>query len=121
MPHAHAHARVRTNAYAHARACILERVHVPRASTAHTYIRLVSVPLRRRATHVHAHAYVYAPLQARHAPSQLPSGLPFRCTQGPGDLLLLPPLWGHATKNLGFNIGIGDLYCDSRLANQARK
>ena len=91
------------------------------ARALHTHIRLVSVPLRRRATHVHAHAYVYAPLQARHAPSQLPSGLPFRCTQGPGDLLLLPPLWGHATKNLGFNIGIGDLYCDSRLANQARK
>lgn len=83
--------------------------------------------------------------EQQHAPKQLPAGLPLRCTQGPGDMLLLPPLWGHtgrwkrspppstrakdqepvrfatrhATKNLGFNIGIGDLFCDARTANQS--
>ena len=31
-----------------------------------------------------------------------------RCTQGPGDMLVLPAAWGHATRNHGFNIGIGD-------------
>ena len=56
--------------------------------------------------------------ETRKAPAELPSGLPFRCSQGPGDMMLVPPMWGHATKNLGFNIGIGDLFCDARLANQ---
>ena len=49
----------------------------------------------------------------------MPRGLPFTCTQGPGDMLLLPSHWGHATKNLGFNLGIGDLYCDVRFANRS--
>ena len=30
-----------------------------------------------------------------------------------------PPASRHATKNLGFNIGIGDLFCDARTANQS--
>ena len=47
----------------------------------------------------------------------LPSELPLRCTQGPGDMLLLPAYWGHATINRGFTIGIGNLYCDRLLAN----
>lgn len=47
----------------------------------------------------------------------LPEGLPLRCTQGPGDLLLLPAHWGHATVNSAFALGIGNLYCDTRLAN----
>ena len=47
----------------------------------------------------------------------LPAELPLRCTQGPGDMLLLPGHWGHATVNAGFNLGIGNLYCDSINAN----
>ena len=47
----------------------------------------------------------------------LPPGLPLRCAQGPGDMLLLPGHWGHATINSGFAIGIGNLYCDSVNAN----
>jgi len=41
---------------------------------------------------------------------RLPAGLPLRCTQAPGDLLLLPDTWGHATLNRGFNLGVGNLY-----------
>lgn len=51
------------------------------------------------------------------ATRSIPSGLPLRCTQGPGDMLLLPGHWGHATINSGFAIGIGNLYCDTLLAN----
>jgi len=47
----------------------------------------------------------------------LPPGLPLRCTQGPGDMILLPRHWGHATVNRRFSMGIGDLYCDRELAN----
>ena len=36
--------------------------------------------------------------------------------QGPGDLILLPPQWGHATINRRFTAGIGDLYCEQRQA-----
>ncbi len=51
------------------------------------------------------------------SPSQLPAGLPMRCTQGPGDMMLLPHGWGHATVNDKFNLGIGNLFCDRDLAN----
>ena len=53
----------------------------------------------------------------QHATRRLPGELPLKCTQGPGDMLLLPPHWGHATINDGFAIGIGNLYCDAVLAN----
>ena len=55
----------------------------------------------------------------RHAPRDLPagSGMPFRCTQGPGDMVLVPYHWGHATVNEAFSIGIGDLFCDTRLGS----
>ena len=36
----------------------------------------------------------------------LPIGLPMRCKQEPGDLILLPGKWGHATINDGFNVGM---------------
>lgn len=41
-----------------------------------------------------------------------PRGMPLRCTQGPGDMLLVPAQWGHATVNRRFTLGIGDLFCD---------
>ena len=53
----------------------------------------------------------------RGARAQLPAGLPLQCTQGPGDMLLLPANWGHATANSAFAIGVGNLYCDVRSAN----
>jgi hypothetical protein len=51
------------------------------------------------------------------AKSQLPAGLPLRCVQGPGDMLILPSTWGHATINSGFNLGIGNLFCDRAMTN----
>ena len=45
-----------------------------------------------------------------------PLGELCRRVQGPGDLILLPPQWGHATINRRFTAGIGDLYCDQRQA-----
>jgi hypothetical protein len=55
----------------------------------------------------------------RHAPRDLPggAGMPFRCTQGPGDMLVVPNHWGHATINEAFSIGIGDLFCDRLLSS----
>lgn len=55
----------------------------------------------------------------RHAPRDLPSGagMPFRCVQGPGDMVVVPNHWGHATINEAFSIGIGDLFCDSLLSS----
>ena len=47
----------------------------------------------------------------------LPAPLPLQCTQGPGDLILVPPRWGHATINDRFAIGMGNLYCDVLFAN----
>jgi hypothetical protein len=54
-----------------------------------------------------------------HAPRDLPRGaeMPFRCTQGPGDIVVVPNHWGHATVNEAFSIGIGDLFCDSLLSS----
>jgi len=38
---------------------------------------------------------------------------PYECTQRPGDLFLVPRMYGHATLNEhGFAIGIGSLYVD---------
>ena len=42
----------------------------------------------------------------------LPAGFPLRCTQRPGDVLILPPLWGHATANDAFSLGFGFLFDD---------
>lgn len=52
-----------------------------------------------------------------HAPRDLPAGagMPLRCTQGPGDMVIMPSHWGHATINEAFSIGVGDLFCDTRL------
>ena len=42
----------------------------------------------------------------------LPPQFPLRCTQEPGDVLLLPGLWGHATVNLApFVLGFSQLWC----------
>jgi len=38
---------------------------------------------------------------------KMPEGLPVTCVQGPGDMMVVPPQWGHATINHGFNIGVG--------------
>ena len=35
----------------------------------------------------------------RLARGRLPPHLPLKCSQGPGDMLLLPSGWGHATIN----------------------
>ena len=48
---------------------------------------------------------------------KMPEGLPVTCVQGPGDMMVVPPQWGHATINHGFNIGVGDLFCDVRMSN----
>ena len=56
-------------------------------------------------------------LAAQKAEGALPPELPLRCTQGPGDMLLLPGHWSHATVNSAFTIGIGNLYCDALFAN----
>ena len=47
----------------------------------------------------------------------LPPDLPLKCTQGPGDMMIVPGHWGHATVNSGFTIGTGNLYCDGVNAN----
>ncbi|KAL1504932.1 hypothetical protein AB1Y20_008699 [Prymnesium parvum] len=51
------------------------------------------------------------------ARARLPSYLPLRCSQGPGDMMLLPFGWGHATINLGFSVGVGNLFCDKWQMN----
>jgi hypothetical protein len=39
----------------------------------------------------------------------------YTCLQRPGDVILLPRSYGHATINpLGFTVGVGHLYVDSR-------
>ena len=43
----------------------------------------------------------------------IPRGLPLRCTQHPGDALILPPRWGHTTVNEGFGIGVSILWWDA--------
>ena len=45
--------------------------------------------------------------------------MPLKCTQGPGDMLLVPAQWGHATVNRRFTLGIGDLYCDIFAMNSS--
>lgn len=47
----------------------------------------------------------------------LPQGLPMVCAQGPGDMLLLPAVWGHSTVNKKFTVGTGNIFCDTRLAH----
>jgi hypothetical protein len=41
------------------------------------------------------------------------------CTQNAGDLMLLPPQWGHSTLNPGFVIGYGNLWNDAQSAKTA--
>jgi len=55
----------------------------------------------------------------KHAPRDLPAGagLPIRCAQGPGDMVVVPHHWGHATVNDAFSVGVGDLFCDTRLSH----
>ena len=54
-----------------------------------------------------------APSQAR-----LPQGLPLRFTQRAGDLVIVPPQWGHSTlSDGGFTLGLGVLWCDQRWIN----
>merc|ERR1711935_1236775 len=38
---------------------------------------------------------------------------PYECTQRPGDLMIVPRMYGHATLNeFGFAVGIGSLFVD---------
>ena len=37
---------------------------------------------------------------------KMPEGLPVTCVQGPGDMMVVPPQWGHATINVEESIGI---------------
>ncbi|KAH8064584.1 cupin-like domain-containing protein [Aureococcus anophagefferens] len=48
-------------------------------------------------------------------------GPKFECDQGPGDLMLVPEGWAHATKNAGPAMGIGVLYlqADRLVAGEA--
>jgi hypothetical protein len=40
---------------------------------------------------------------------------PYQCTQRPGDLLIVPKVYGHATLNpYGFAIGIGTLFAEQQ-------
>ena len=71
-------------------------------------------------THFHFTPSIHTSLHTLYsqlATAKLPAHLPLRCTQGPGDMILLPGHWGHATVSTKFSIGIGNLYCDTTLAN----
>jgi hypothetical protein len=48
----------------------------------------------------------------------LPAGLPLQCTQQAGDVLILPAMWGHATRNEGFSLGLGYLFTDHLYRNR---
>ena len=50
-----------------------------------------------------------------HAAAYLPRGLPLRFTQRPGDVVLLPEQWGHATLSDNVTLGLGMLWCGVRL------
>ena len=37
-------------------------------------------------------------------------GRPFECLQGPGDLIIVPPMWGHGVMYLDDTAGMATLF-----------